>query len=178
MRIRCREADRCWPSLYRVCGAESVVRGCIENYLFATEYSGINERSIMRAQDVLIIPFQLSWQELGSKLEWSRHWYWSFYYHCPCDQQILLLYCSSWFSKGRSKLRYCFYRLCWGQILQNNFCKVNFYFLNCWGFFYPYLRFLFWFTFFGWLVGDFLSLYLFCLARKLKTLGSSVFWRS
>lgn len=69
MRIGSRKADGWWPSFDRVCSAESVIRGCIENGLFATEYPGVIECSVMRAQDVLIIPFQLSGQELGSKLD-------------------------------------------------------------------------------------------------------------
>jgi len=137
---------------------------CTENYLFTTEYPGVIECRVMRAQDVLIIPFRLSWQELGSKLQQSRHWYQSFYYHCLCFWQILLLYSSSSSSKWRSMLCCRFYRLCWGQLLQNIFCKVL---LSHVSGFFTIISVFFCYFFKP----------LFSLFRQLKTLGSSVFWR-
>lgn len=149
-----------------MCNAESVIRCCTENDLFAMEYPGIIQCTVMRAQDALIIPFQLSWQELGSCLQQSRHGYLSFYYHCPCDRQVLLLYCSSWFSEWRSKLLCHFHMPCWEQLLQNNFCNRNFISLST----STSVFFLYYFFF--------LSLYLIWLTRKLKPLVRSIFWRS
>lgn len=77
--VRCTQAGWHWASLYRAtCNVESVIQCWAENELFAMEYPGIIECSVMRVQDVLIIPFQLSWQESDSCLQQSRHGYLGF----------------------------------------------------------------------------------------------------
>lgn len=84
------------------------------------EYPGIIECAIMRAQDVLIIPFQLSWQELGSWLQQSRHGYLSFYYHCPCDRQVYYCTVLPDFLNGEANYSATF--ICPAG---RNFCKIT-----------------------------------------------------
>lgn len=57
-----------------MCSVEPAIQRCAENDLFPMEHPGMIECSIMRVQDVLIIPFQLSWQESDSCFVAKQAW--------------------------------------------------------------------------------------------------------